>query len=86
MFNEILQIRRCPHCHEPVSKDEKCDKVICPKCSNEFNFCCGSRRTPVTEHGNHYHRPSCRHFTKDNIKLIEEGKEKDVFKQNCSEC
>jgi hypothetical protein len=63
----------CPYCGEVYDKDENCEKVKCPTCNIEFNFCCSSKRTPVTAHGNHYHREGCSFFNEDIQQYVKDG-------------
>jgi hypothetical protein len=49
----------CPFCSELFAKDDKCNHVKCSNCKNDFCFRCSAKRSPILEHGNHYHRPFC---------------------------
>lgn len=55
----------CLGCLSIWSKADEagCDHMVCPKCKTHFNYCCMTWRDPCTEHGIHYHRPSCVHLT-----------------------
>ncbi len=58
-------------------------------CGKQVNFCCSSKRTPVTAHGNHYHRPGCEVFNnmdKDQLKFLENGWKNDKKESKCEEC
>mmetsp|Transcript_1853 Transcript_1853/g.1770 ORF Transcript_1853/g.1770 Transcript_1853/m.1770 type:complete len:136 (-) Transcript_1853:265-672(-) len=54
-----MKLRMCPYCGDVVNKDESCEHVTCYKCKKDFNFCCGSKRSPSLIHGIHYHRECC---------------------------
>jgi len=74
-------VSQCPGCMHPYLKDKECDHVKCvnPKCLAEFCFECSCFRSPTLVHGNHYHRPECRHY-------FDPGSEADVYKEDCTEC
>lgn len=82
----IVLSRACPYCGEIWQKDDHCEHVKCTKCQKDFNFCCGSKRSPSFEHGLHYHRPSCRFYDKEYATILKSGKEKEKFNQKCAEC
>lgn len=71
----------CPGCRSLYTKDDKCDHVKCQKstCLLEFCFLCSALREPTMVHGNHYHRPICKHFSDYN------GAD-DKYSQKCSKC
>lgn len=73
------QISQCPQCKTPSLKDDKCNHVKCPDCKTEYCFVCSAIRSPILEHGNHYHRPQCTDY-------FEKGKDADVVKPKCTEC
>ena len=79
--------RICPNpaCLQPVTKDNHCDHVKCPYCKVEFCFVCSCIRSPTMEHGNHYHRKDCKHYTpwvdKDGKEVLD-----DKFEKKCTEC
>lgn len=74
-------VAQCPGCFHPYLKDEECDHVKCvnPKCMSEFCFECSCYRSPTLHHGNHYHRPDCKHYFKP-------GSDPDHYNDECSEC
>ncbi|OMJ80107.1 hypothetical protein SteCoe_19704 [Stentor coeruleus] len=78
--NDPDGISQCPKCRLPYTKDPKCDHVKCIglNCETEFCFRCSCIRSPTLRHGNHYHRPSCLHFSKSNTE--------DRYDSECSEC
>jgi hypothetical protein len=63
-INDPYGISQCPRCRLPYFKDPKSDHVKCQnsECGVEFCFGCACLRSPTMEHGNHYHRPKCKHF------------------------
>ena len=79
--------RICPNpvCLQPVTKDDHCDHVKCPYCKVEFCFVCSCLRSPTIEHGNHYHRKDCKHYSPW---IDKDGKEvfDDKVEKKCSEC
>jgi hypothetical protein len=68
----------CPYCYELFAKDDKCNHVKCSKCKNDFCFRCSAKRSPIMEHGNHYHRSNCTDYSKY------DGE--DPFKDKCDCC
>ena len=86
----MFPTRACPNCGLIQQKDDNCDHVDCFQCKTPFNFCCSSFRSPCLAHGNHYHRPECRHFINGNLQefvdKLEAGKEHDNFLDKCTEC
>lgn len=55
------------------------DVYICKGCSEQLTTCCGARYAPISLHGSHYHRPSCKKYYKS-------GTEKDKHITECSGC
>jgi len=53
--------------------DKNSDIVTCPQC-----FRCSAKRSPIMEHGNHYHRSNCTDYSKY------DGE--DPFKDKCDCC
>ena len=70
----------CPYCLQPSCKDDHCDHVTCIYCRNDFCFRCSAKRGPTLEHGNHYHRKECKHYTKYS------GEEDQYSPSKCDEC
>ncbi len=60
--NEDEKIRACPYCLKLSGKDEKCSQVTCYECGNDFCFQCSAKWTPISVHGNHYHRKGCPNY------------------------
>lgn len=85
--NEESVIRICPNpkCLEAFTKDNHSDHVRCLICKVDFCFACSVIRPPTMEHGNHYHRKDCRHYSPW---IDKDGKEvfDDKFNKSCSEC
>ncbi len=52
----------CPDCIVPFVKDHRCDHVTCNWCQLQLCFDCSVNRSPVLNHGNHYHREGCRDY------------------------
>lgn len=59
-----IMTAECPCCQKLVSKnaEEECDHIACT-CGHDFCFSCSAKREPILIHGNHYHRPDCKHFS-----------------------
>ena len=53
----------CPYCGDIQGKDEGCDHVQCKTCKKDYCFMCSAKRAPILEHGNHYHRKKCKHYS-----------------------
>ena len=68
----------CPYCLNIYAKDNECDHVNCHNCKKDFCFRGSCKRTPTIEHGNHYHRPSCKYFS--------EFTGADEVQEKCTEC
>ncbi len=68
----------CPYCYELFAKDDKCNHVKCSNCKNDFCFRCSAKRSPIMEHGNHYHRSNCTDYSKY------DGE--DPYKEKCDCC
>eukprot|EP00928_Gymnodinium_smaydae_P017434 TRINITY_DN1665_c2_g1_i2.p1 TRINITY_DN1665_c2_g1~~TRINITY_DN1665_c2_g1_i2.p1 ORF type:complete len:559 (+),score=77.10 TRINITY_DN1665_c2_g1_i2:88-1677(+) len=60
--------KRCPRCQAVVEKadEDSCDHMTCVRCSHEFCWSCLADRRVIYAHGNHFHRPGCRHFASYN--------------------
>jgi hypothetical protein len=58
-----MEIMPCPYCLQLSSKDDHCDHVKCYVCKNDFCFRCAAKRQPTLSHGNHFHRPECKHYS-----------------------
>ena len=71
----------CPGCKMVYMKDKGCSHVKCvnPECLVDFCFECSAFRAPTLAHGNHYHRPNCRFFSKY-------SGEEDKYSQSCPRC
>jgi hypothetical protein len=74
------KVTQCPGCKTPYTKDENCEHVTCqnPECGIDFCFRCAAKRSPILEHGNHYHRPACQDYG------AYDGPDK--IEPKCSEC
>jgi len=59
-----MVIKRCPRCTVSIMKanDDDCDHMICTNCRKEFCWQCFADREVIYEHGNHYHKRSCKFF------------------------
>jgi hypothetical protein len=69
----MIKTAFCPYCGMEASKDEGCDHVKCYGCKNDFCFECSAKRNPILIHGNHYHRPSCHHYSSFNEVKFDKG-------------
>lgn len=70
-------IAQCPTCKAPHLKDKFRGRLSSCECE-EWNFCCSSLRQPVLAHGNHWHRPDCKHWAAETVR-----REK---RRDCPEC
>lgn len=73
------EVMPCPFCLQLSGKDDHCDHVTCYFCKHDYCFRCSAKRSPTLQHGNHYHRKSCKHYAPY------DGKD-DKMLPNCEEC
>ncbi|CAK68194.1 unnamed protein product (macronuclear) [Paramecium tetraurelia] len=75
----------CPFCGTMQTKDEKCNHVKCHVCQKDLCSACSVDRSPIMDHGNHYHRVGCPDYQPwiQNGKVMTEPK---LEKRSCQKC
>lgn len=54
--------KHCPNCKSLIEKNSGCDHMTCTQCHFQFCWACLAKYESIIRHGNHYHRPHCKHF------------------------
>ncbi|CAF3854439.1 unnamed protein product [Rotaria sp. Silwood1] len=56
--------KKCPKCPYQIEKNDGCDHMTCIKCRHEFCWSCLVDFQPIRQHGNHRHKPTCKHYAR----------------------